>query len=294
MPKVINIEENNDPVQLYLRYLSLADIAWNRMTEKQQAELRLSGVLSSARVNLEQLARERDEARQERDVTRDERDAAYIKVAEEHNRAEQALGRVCAKERTMKPSKRIHQLIKRRSGRAAPSEDLQAVVDYLDEQHDSNERRHLQANMNEMYGSMGREREEQIKKLTARLNATLLDLAEAVRERNEAREQVERYEAAIRNPGDDQRHLGTSVATQLVHAQKMREQVEEALEQQRALTDQAALEVSAWRGVADWLNYRNKSRSFRHDGMTYWVEESDDVVETAPSIVALADKLAGK
>jgi chromosome segregation ATPase len=201
----------------------------------------------------------------------------------------------------MKPSERIHQLIKRRSGRAAPSEDLQAVVDYLDEQHDSNERRHLQANMNEMYGSMGREREEQIKKLTARLDATLLDLAQVVRERDEAREQVERYEAAIRNPGDDQRHLGTSVATQLVYAEKMREQAEEALEQQRALTDQAALEVSAWRGVADWLNYHNKSRSFMHDGVTYWVEESDDVVEesddvveTAPSIVALAEKLAGK
>lgn len=48
----------------------------------------------------------------------------------------------------------------------------------------------------------------------------LLDEIESLREK------VERYESAARNPGDGERHRGTSVAIQLVHAQMKREETE--------------------------------------------------------------------
>ena len=48
----------------------------------------------------------------------------------------------------------------------------------------------------------------------------LLDEIESLREK------VERYKSAARNPGDGERHRGTSVAIQLVHAQMKREETE--------------------------------------------------------------------
>jgi hypothetical protein len=59
----------------------------------------------------------------------------------------------------------------------------------------------------------------------------LLDLAG---EREELREKVRLYEDAARNPGGDQRHRGTSTATQLIHAQHMREKSEAEVKRLRA------------------------------------------------------------
>lgn len=53
----------------------------------------------------------------------------------------------------------------------------------------------------------------------SRLRALLTQFAEL-------KELVSRYKGAIKYPGDTERHIGTSVATQLVHAQYMREKAE--------------------------------------------------------------------
>ena len=53
-----------------------------------------------------------------------------------------------------------------------------------------------------------------------------------------AHEQLQKYEDAARYPGDDQRHRGASVASQLVHAQHMREKAEAELDAARAREQQ--------------------------------------------------------
>jgi hypothetical protein len=62
-------------------------------------------------------------------------------------------------------------------------------------------------------------------------------VADVMREREELREKVRLYEDAVRNPGGDQRHRGTSTATQLVHAQHMREKAEAEVERLRAVAE---------------------------------------------------------
>jgi hypothetical protein len=44
------------------------------------------------------------------------------------------------------------------------------------------------------------------------------------------RAELQRYQDAVKYPGTDQRHIGTSVATQLVYTQMMREKAEQELE----------------------------------------------------------------
>lgn len=62
----------------------------------------------------------------------------------------------------MKPSERIEQIARkfRNDGVAARRNDLQAVVDYLDEQHEAAElaeRQRIQRAMHDTFGSMGRD-----------------------------------------------------------------------------------------------------------------------------------------
>jgi chromosome segregation ATPase len=71
---------------------------------------------------------------------------------------------------------------------------------------------------------------------------------------NQLRDLVEKYESAVRNPGDDQRHRGTSVATQLVHCQHMREQAESEVERIKAEHAADLSRLDEWRlraGVAE-------------------------------------------
>jgi hypothetical protein len=60
---------------------------------------------------------------------------------------------------------------------------------------------------------------------------TLLEwVTAAYNETARLRAELQRYHDAVKYPGTDQRHIGTSVATQLVHAQMMLEKAEKELE----------------------------------------------------------------
>ena len=60
---------------------------------------------------------------------------------------------------------------------------------------------------------------------------TLLEWVTAAYDKTaQLRAELQRYHDAVKYPGTDQRHIGTSVATQLIHAQMMREKAEKELE----------------------------------------------------------------
>jgi predicted RNase H-like nuclease (RuvC/YqgF family) len=77
---------------------------------------------------------------------------------------------------------------------------------------------------------------EELKHLRAenerlRNRQTLLEwVTAAYDETARLRAELQQYHDAVKYPGTDQRHIGTSVATQLVHAQMMREKAENELE----------------------------------------------------------------
>ena len=77
-----------------------------------------------------------------------------------------------------------------------------------------------------------------------------------------AHEQLQKYEDAARYPGDDQRHRGASVASQLVHAQHMREKAEAELDAARAREQQLVAELEcAGHDIDDLLAREAKLRA---------------------------------